>query len=184
MAEMCVRYPYIGDEESKLYKEVYKYTGKNRKLTNFIYATAQQTWFKQKFSPSDYNSQGELDSRKVIEELEVNKLVEMNSLIADAERTLKAVDSTGDTIEYSSINDIIDRVQNFNSNNSNLVAKIQRKGDKYTIQVQPKDDTNFDLYEELDSKQLSLIKPYYPQTILILLISLNIFQLYLESFKG
>jgi hypothetical protein len=41
MAEMCVRYPYIGDEESKLYKEIYKYTGKNRKLTNFIYATAQ-----------------------------------------------------------------------------------------------------------------------------------------------
>jgi hypothetical protein len=34
----------------------------------------------------------------------------MNNLIADAERTLKAVDSAGDTIEYSSINDIIDRV--------------------------------------------------------------------------
>ena len=156
MAEMCVRYPYIGDEESKLYKEVYKYTGKNRKLTNFIYATAQQTWFKQKFSPSDYNSQGELDSRKVIEELEVNKLVEMNNLIADAERILKAVDSTGDTIEYSSINDIIDRVQNFNSSNSNLVAKIQRKGDKYTIQVQPKDDTNFDLYEQYKAGQKQL----------------------------
>ena len=32
----------------------------------------------------------------------------MNNLIADAERTLKAVDSAEDTIEYSSINDIID----------------------------------------------------------------------------
>jgi len=41
MADMCVSIPFIGDSPSELYKEIYNYTGKNRKLTNLVYATAK-----------------------------------------------------------------------------------------------------------------------------------------------
>lgn len=148
MAEMCVSFPYIGDEPSKLYKDIYHHTGKNRKLTNLIYATASQDWYKAKFSPSDFNSQGELNASKVIEDLKVDDFIEVKDVIRDIERRLHAVDDSGNPVEYDTVSEIIDKVQDVNSQeDSKVVARIINNGSKYIISVQPKDDTNYNIYE-------------------------------------
>lgn len=149
---MCVSIPYVGDEPSKLYKEIYEFTGKNRKLTNLIYATALQSWYKEKFSSSDFNSQGELNSSKVIEDLNVRQYIEIDSLVRDTENRLNAVDSSGNPVEYNTVEEIIDKVQNVNSQqDSRVVARIVNNGSKYIISVQPKDDTNYNIYEHYKS---------------------------------
>lgn len=148
MAEMCVSFPYIGDEPSRLYMDIYHYTGKNRKLTNLIYATALQDWYKAQFSSSDFNSQGELDSAKVIADLKVDDFIEVKDVIRDIERRLHVVDNSGNPIEYDTVSEIIDKVQEVNSQeDSKVVARIINNGSKYIISVQPKDDTNYNLYE-------------------------------------
>lgn len=152
MAEMCVSLPYIGDEPSKLYTDIYHHTGKNRKLTNLIYAIAKQDWYTEKFSPSDFNSQGELNASKVIKDLKVNDFIEVKDVIRDIERRLHAVDDSGNPIEYDTVSEIIDKVQEVNSQeDSKVVARIVNNGSKYIISVQPKDDTNYNIYERYKS---------------------------------
>lgn len=145
---MCATWPYVGDEPSKLYKDIYNFTGKNRKLTNLIYATALQPWYKAKFSSSDFNSQGELDSAKVIEDLKVEDYVEVQDVVREIKRRLHSEDTSGNPIEYDSVSEIIDKVQEVNSKeDSKVIAKIINSGGKYIISIQPKDDTNYAIYE-------------------------------------
>jgi len=152
MADMCVSWPYVKDAPSKLYMDIYHHTGKNRKLTNLIYATAKQDWYKEKFSPSDFNSQGELNSATVISDLKVDDYIEVKDLIRETERALHAVDNSGNPVEYNTVSEIIDKVQKINAEESSrIVARIINNGSKYIISIQPKDDTNFGIYEHYKS---------------------------------
>ena len=155
---VCARWPIVNGEESKLYKELFKYTSRNRKLTNYLYALAIQPELKNEVSPSDYNSQGELNLSKVIELFSVDNLIDVTSTIKNGERELNAIDnSTGEPINYKEVSEIIDKVIDFNNRDNNpVVAKIIRVEDNYNIVVIPKDSENFALNSayEAGKKQL------------------------------
>ena len=61
MANACNLFPLVKGKRSKLYDELFKYTGKNRKLTNFLYALSLQKPIISKFTKKDFNNQDEID---------------------------------------------------------------------------------------------------------------------------
>ena len=143
-ADVCTRFPQKDGRDSQLYMDLFKHTGRNRSLTNYIYALTQQDYIKSAFAPSDFNDQKELKASEVIKKLKVDNLINTSTAITNAEKELGAVNSSGSPVIYKTVEEIIDKVIDFNSREDNpVVAKINKESNGYSIIVQGKNDTNF-----------------------------------------
>lgn len=157
MAEICIVVPQIDGEDSILYKKLLKYT-KSRPLTNYLYALSIQEPFIQSMGTSGLNSQREPDFEKVIQVLNVDDMLDVTTQIHNAELQLHALEGSDYKI-YNTVDEIIDRVLNFNDNNDNIVASIYQKDKGFIIQVTPKNDTNFNrnTFYRSGQQQLDLV---------------------------
>ena len=143
-AGVCAVYPLIDGQESELYKGLFKYTSRNRKLTNYLYALSLQPEIMSKVSSSDLNGQGEIKLSKVVELLNVDSLLDTTATIKNAEAELHATNSSGELVDYEDVSEIIDRVVEFNEREGNsVVAKIVKTDSGYNISILPKDSENF-----------------------------------------
>ena len=75
MAGMCVLFPLVKGEVSKLYQELYKFTNQDRRLTNFLYALSLQESVKNQFTKKEKNSQGEIRSDDFIRKFDLKRFV-------------------------------------------------------------------------------------------------------------
>ena len=150
MNGICTLNPFVGDEESILYKELYKRTGKNRKLTNYLYALSLQPSVQETFASSDFNRQGEVNASSIMEALKVDEILEAATQIANAERELGAVTDTG-KVQFDTVDEIYDRVQEFNSRPDNhLIASITQENRKFIINVDTIGAGNFRKVSQLE----------------------------------
>lgn len=156
MAGFCSRYPKVGDNDSMLYKSILSYTGNNRKLSNYIYALSLTSKVKSLVDKKDYNIQGEptLDSLKEI--LNVDSLLANDIIIKNKKKEIGAINSKNEIIYYDSVDEIIDKVLEFNDTNTNTAARIKQKEDKYYIEVEEKNAKNFAINEYLRTEQKQL----------------------------
>ena len=117
MKSVCDLYPVIKGKPSKLYTELMQLTNRDRKLTNFLYALSLQDGIKSLFSPSDFNSQGEIKTDPFIKKTNLEQIISEKAKIKYELTKIKGIDSRGKRIYYKDINTILQDVYDFNDNN-------------------------------------------------------------------
>ena len=135
IGDACNLFPVIEGKPSKLYTDLYNKTKKNRKLTNFLYALSQQDEIKNKFAPSEKNSQGEPTTKAFFEKLNIDSVLKEQDKIDNAAEELGAIDKDGETIYYETIDHIKDKVLRFNNTHDKLRATIKYDAEGFYIDV-------------------------------------------------
>lgn len=152
MAEMCTLFPLVKGERSKLYEELYEFTGKDRRLTNFFYALSLQPEVQAQFSKKEKNSQGEVRSDDFIRKFKLRDFVAKTDEVK-AERTdIGAIDSKGNPIEYDTPDELFDRVKEYNETHSRFKATIAYDNGKFVIKLDRVNAGNFRNSEVLETR--------------------------------
>lgn len=136
-------YPIVKGAPSKLYRDLYSLTHKDRKLTNLLYALSLQEESKALFPPTELNSQKEPNTKAFVEKFGVQKILSEKANISNAAKTLGAVGRTGKTLYYDSVFDIAQNVLDFNDSHDELKATIKYSDKGYYIQVDTLNAENF-----------------------------------------
>ena len=125
MADLCIVKPTVKGEISKLYEELYEYTGKDRKLTNLLYALSFQDSVKRLFSHSDFNRQGEISSDKFIEKFNVQGMLDSKQQIKVIAKSLGVIDSSEQQVEFDTLDQILDTIIQFNTSQDDFRGFIR-----------------------------------------------------------
>ena len=153
MKSVCDLYPVIKGKPSKLYTELMQLTNRDRKLTNFLYALSRQDDIKSLFSPSDFNSQGEIKTDPFIKKINLEQIISEKGKIKYELTKIKGIDSRGKRIYYKDINTILQDVYDFNDNNDHLKAQIKFEKDGYYIDIDTINDENFNTNNKLKIRE-------------------------------
>lgn len=145
MREACVLHPLAAADgkKSRLYDELYTFTKRDLKLTNLLYALSLQDEIKRMFAPSDLNSQGEPNSKALIEKLGAKDIIGEKARVEAEARTLGAITAKGKRVYFDDMMTITSRVMDFNNRNDKLKAVIKYDKDGFYIEV---DTLNADNY--------------------------------------
>lgn len=135
VGDACLLWPIKNGEPSKLYKELYNKTKKNRKLTNLLYALSLQDEIKGKFVPSELNSQGEPLTKIFMEKLNVDSLLREKNIIENKAKELGALDDNGGVVYFNNMDHITQKVIDFNNTNEKLRAVIKHNREGFYIEV-------------------------------------------------
>ena len=154
MGAVCVLVPIVKGKPSELYKDIFKATGKDRKLTNYLYSLSIQKEIKDKFDKKDFNSQDEIRSPKFLEKIGIEDIVRSKKLIEDKKEEIGAVDDRGHIIEYSTPEEILTKVLDFNNREKNLRATIAYTKGMFHIEVEPLNADNFDTNFTLEDNRI------------------------------
>lgn len=150
MKESCVLKPTAKNGEiSKLYTDLYNLTAKDRKLTNLLYAISLQDAFQGKFQPSDFNSQGELKTDIVMKALDVEKIISDKANLQKEAKSIGAIDSDGDVEYFDTVNEILDRVVEYNSSHATYKAIIKHGEEGFYIEVETLNAENYNINNSL-----------------------------------
>lgn len=164
MATICNLVPLTEKgEESDLYKGLLSYTANNRKLCNFLYASAIQKEFLKKCKPSELNAQREPSIKKVVEAFDIEEMLDTTVKIEQAHNELgTAID--GEPILFEELDAIFDRVVEFNDRPNNVLRAVIRysKG-KYFVDVDVVNDSNFAINSRYKAgkQQLEILKDQF-----------------------
>lgn len=141
--DSCVLFPVKGEQPSKLYQKLYNLTGKDRKLTNLLYALSLQDEVKAMFAHSDLNSQGEPNIDVFIDKMNIKDIMNEKATIKDAKESIGAIDSSGNIVYVDDMMTITQRVIDFNNTHNNLRAVIKYSKDGFSIDVDIINAENF-----------------------------------------
>lgn len=141
--EMCVLIPTINRRKSQLYQDIYNYTGKNRPLTNLLYAAAHTEELKGKFDKNDINNQGEIKFESLRKFLDLDSYLDSETLLQEDRKAIGAIDATGKEVGYANPDIIKERVLEYNDTHDKFHAKIDYRDGKYYIDLDVIDGTNF-----------------------------------------
>lgn len=139
----CELYPLGKDNKpSQLYKDILKYIGE-RPIANYIYA-AYTTSVAAQMDSLGYsrNTQDEhniKDVEKVLDIVGIKKEIgSKESGINKIARQEKAIDISGNPIDYNDAKQALNIAQNINSTYKGVTAAVYAKGDKFNIVVDAK----------------------------------------------
>lgn len=141
--DMCALIPTVNRKKSKLYKDILDYTGKNRPLTNLLYAAALSDQVKSLFTQKEFNDQNEIDFKALKTKFNLDQYVNAQQALQGERLSIGAIDSNGQTIYYDNPDLIKDRVLDYNNTHNVFHAKIDYSRGKYTIVLDVTDATNF-----------------------------------------
>lgn len=153
MKDVCVIIPSVKGEESKLYLELLEFTAEDRKLTNFLYAVSQHEDIKKQFTTDQFNSQGEINAQELIKKFSLEDIINQKARLNSVAKSLGAIDSKNRILYYKDVEDIIQRVIDFNKSEENIKAYIKNAGDSYYIEVNTINSINFNSAYTLEVKQ-------------------------------
>lgn len=142
----CIYIPTITDQngnqiESKLFRDLQNYTS-DREVTKALWALTQVPSVVKTLEGIEYDSNGEVTLESLDKAISIKNYVEGKTSLLSEKRSLKAVDSNNKPILYEKSENITQKVIDYNKQNKDLVANINRVGDKYAIDVQYKNNQN------------------------------------------
>lgn len=144
MAIQCEMYPKVGNEDSKLYKELIKLI-KDRPLTNLIYACYLQQGVDTQMKGLGYktNSQGQHSGKDVMQYFDVYSMKNEAAKVSEVAMRIGARDQNGNQIDFTDSEDALNKAMQANNtyNRSTqsqhtmngVVAFVERRGDKFNI---------------------------------------------------
>lgn len=150
MAVQCEMYPKVGNEDSKLYKELSKLI-KDRPLTNLIYACYLQQGVDTQMSNLGYrtNSQGQHSGKDVMQYFDVYSMKREAGKVSDVAMRIGARDQKGNQVDFTDSEDALNKaLQANNTYNRNtqsqhtmngVVAFVVKRGDKFNILTMSQD---------------------------------------------
>ena len=145
MAKSCVYVPTVkvGNQEvdSQLFKELVTYTG-NRESAKYIWGLTQVPEFMSSLKGIERDRNGEPTLFSLIEAVNIDSLLDEGISIEGAKRELGAINSKGEPVIYSSTDEIVNSVVEFNKSHPKMVADIGSKDGGYVINVEPKTPRN------------------------------------------
>ena len=153
--EFCEIIPTVNRRKSVLYQDIYNFTGKNRALTNMLYAVAQTDSVKNLFTRSDFNNQGEIKFKSLHDKLNLDSQLTALQNVNNERVAIGATDRSGNPIAYDNPNAIKDIVLQYNDTHEDYHAKIKYAGGKYYIDLDVTDASNYKsnvIIQELDAK--------------------------------
>lgn len=153
MASACSLSPLVKGEPSKLYNSILKYTGKDRKLTNFLYALSKQKALISKFTSKDFNSQGEIDFDSFIKKVDVKSMLDNKARLQNERESIGAIDSSGNKIAYDRVENILDVVTDYNDTHTDFKATIQYEAGKFYIDLNITNAENFNSNTSLEIRK-------------------------------
>ena len=154
--EMCTIYPSVKGKKSKLYMDMYNKTGHDRKLTNFLYAMSKLDDVRAKFGKNQFDRLGEIKSKDFMEWVHIEDLIEDQNLLDSARHNLQAVNAAGEPIGYDTPEEILDRVLDFNDNNTRMKAMIRFSNGKFIIEVENLNADNYGANRSLRRRNIIL----------------------------
>jgi len=153
--EFCDITPTVNRRKSVLYQDIYNFTGKNRALTNLLYAASLTDAVKQLFDRNDFNSQGEIKFKSLREKLNLDSQLTAMQNVKNERVSIGATNSNGDPIAYDNPNAIKNVVLQYNDTHEDYHAKIKHSNGKYYIDLDVTDASNYKsnvIIRELDAK--------------------------------
>lgn len=152
LGDACTLFPIKNGEPSKLYKDLYNLTKKDRPLTNLLYAISLQKDILKLFSKDDLNTQGEPKTKIYVEKLNINSILLEKAQIEKAAKELDAIDDSGDVIYYDDPNSIISDVMDFNKSHDKLKAVIKYNAEGFYIDVDTINAENYNANSVLETR--------------------------------
>ena len=152
--EMCTIYPSVKGKKSKLYMDMYNKTGHDRKLTNFLYAMSKLDDVRAKFGKDQFDRLGEIKSKDFMDWVQIDDLIADQNLLDSAKQQLQAVDTNGDPIGYDTPEEVLDRVLDFNDNNTRMKAMIRFSNGKFIIEVENLNADNYGANRSLTRRNI------------------------------
>jgi hypothetical protein len=98
---------------------------------------------KAKFTPEQFNSQGEIKFQEFKNFIHLDDILNKKLLVTDVAKRLGALDTSGNIIEFDTIDDALNQIGTFNKTQDDYVASIKRKGKKYFIDVEITNAENY-----------------------------------------
>lgn len=144
MANVCVLRPLTkSGQPSKLYEDLYKFTGEDRPLTNFLYGISLLDETKNKFTKKEISSNGEIYFDDFVRKLNLKTFLKTEADIRAEKLALGAIDNAGDVIQYDEPNSILPRVLQYNENTNEFRATVSYDNGKFVIKVDRVNARNF-----------------------------------------
>ena len=141
MADSCILWPKVKDtnKPSNLYKGLANNPNLkgDRNTVNYIYAAYLQPGVAEKMDSLGYkrDSLGEHSPQDVYKFFEVSKILHERVNKTTQERLAGAKDTMGNVIIYSDGKEVLDKVNDYNSNSKGFVAFAYKNGNDYSISI-------------------------------------------------
>lgn len=152
MSEVCTLIPTVKGKKSKLYEALSKATKKNRPLTNLLYALALQDKVKDMFSPSDFNSQGELSFSAFSQKVDLDSILDTKNIVQQEAIDLGAINEKGERVYIDNPDSIVQKVIDFNTKSDKIKATINYDNNGYYINVDTINAENYNTNNSLKTK--------------------------------
>ena len=139
----------LSGEPSALHSDLVEHTG-DRTVANIAYAATRVKGGLSNFENSEhieYDQNGEPTLESVNRVLPLSSMVRRTSLVVE-KREIGAVDRKGNPIAYDSLSEVLQMVQEFNEQHPDLVAYPTEQDKKFFINVEYRDDSNFQKPQE------------------------------------
>lgn len=138
---VCSVYAQVGDEDSKLHKELTQTSSLTRPLANAVYAMYMREGIAENMDNQGYkrNKQGQHNASDVIQYLGINEWLNNAASISTVKTNYGIIDSTGALHNFDTATEALDIADRINEEQPGLAAIATRNGDKFNVQVSPKD---------------------------------------------
>lgn len=141
--DVCQLVPIIKGKQSRFYNELKTYVGGDRKLTNFLYAISVQDIIKNQFLPNELNSQGEPQLNAFVQKFHINEFTSYKTKLTNDAKALGAIDSDGNIIIHKTMDDITQKVLDYNNTHEYAKAQIKFRNDGFYIELDSLNSENF-----------------------------------------
>lgn len=152
MGNSCILYPTVkvGNQEveSKLFKDLLKLTG-NRETAKYIWGLSQVPEFTNLLEGLVRDENGEPTISSLNRAMNIKALLNGNVSLIVEKQDLGVIDKEGNTITYDNSEDIINKVIDYNKNNNDLVANINKISSGYVISLERKTIENAEIPSKL-----------------------------------
>lgn len=145
MSNYCALIPTIkvGDKEveSKLFQDLSK-TFKDRETVKTIWAFTKTNLFQTSFPDIATDANGEPLLSELEKKLDLSKFFGSKITSESIKRISGETNSNGETIQYDSIKEVTDKVNDFNKEHPDYVANVTVNSDKFNIHTEKKNSDN------------------------------------------
>ena len=147
----CQVAPYIKGRKSQLYLDILDKVGNDRRVANRLYAISKV--LENELTRKNTNDQGEWDTYAFFERIKIDDVLPKARQIINLGKEAGFLNSNGESITFEDVNEIKDDVIQFNEENDNIVAEIEKVKDGFQVKVGLKHDENFSENTHLKARE-------------------------------
>jgi hypothetical protein len=153
-APNCVLWPEVNGKESKLYKDLYALTNKDRSLTNIIYASYLQPGVAANMDNAGKTKDnlGQHKAEDVISELGIDISKLDSGDVLQRARRYGVIDSNNTPTSFNNAEDALRKADSINSNDKRVVAHVVQQGNEFFVMLNKRDTRT--LINEYETQRL------------------------------